>query len=622
MAGDQRRLAAIVVADVAGYSRLMGADESGTLTALKSVRIEVVDPKIAEHSGRLVKTMGDGLLMEFSSTVNAVRCAVEIQRAMSRRNADVPTAREFRFRFGINVGDIIVEGDDIFGDGVNVAARLEALAEPGGICVSRPVRDQVHGRLDVAFETLGMQRIKNIAEPVEVFRVRVDSKGGGRFAAARIAAARMVTAPSRQRTAGLFVMAVVAVWTLPQFFAPALQPTAPALSVAITALSADDVEAQRFADSLGRHLKNRLPDARFAGRLRIMAAAASPDSRTIDRRHGIAVRYLIEGDIGHHSGRVDVHLRLLDAASGDQIWTTRHILQASDLSTDFSSRLATLMNGVRSAVLNAETRRVVAMPLSALSAPEFVVRAAEMYNREPSLAGIIAAHKLVDEALRLDPNYAPAWNAKAVLVNFEGDLDPNQDRDRIGREQDRYTERAVALDRSNAGAWDMRATALAYLARWDGALEASLKAMEIEPHDLEHRLNNAWIKGLMGRPDEALAVVDEVLRIDRENLAGSAMRVACEAHVLAGHASAAVSACEKSIALGYNWIVTVYLIAAYANNGDVAKAAAAKADLLRTVPGYTIAQLRAKRYSDHPDYLILAEKNWYSGLRKAGIEAQ
>src|SRR3979490_2153441 len=168
----ERRLAAILAADVAGYSRLMGIDEEGTLAALKGHRRAAIDPKITEHRGRIVKTTGDGVLVEFASVVDAVRCAVDIQREMGLRHAGTPDAKRIELRIGINLGDIIIDGRDIFGDGVNVAARLEALAEPGGICVSRVVRDQVRDKLDFAFQDRGEQQVKNITRPVRVYRVR------------------------------------------------------------------------------------------------------------------------------------------------------------------------------------------------------------------------------------------------------------------------------------------------------------------------------------------------------------------------------------------------------------------------------------------------------------------
>jgi len=167
----ERRLAAILAVDVAGYSRLMGEDEEGTLASLRAIRRELGDPKVHEHRGRIVKTIGDGILVEFASVVDAVRCAVEVQREMTARNADVPTARRIEFRMGINVGDIIIEDGDIFGDGVNIAARLESLAAPGGICLSAAAHDQVRDRLDIAFHDLGDQQVKNIARPVRVYSI-------------------------------------------------------------------------------------------------------------------------------------------------------------------------------------------------------------------------------------------------------------------------------------------------------------------------------------------------------------------------------------------------------------------------------------------------------------------
>src|SRR6516225_8115844 len=169
----ERRLAAILAADVAGYSRLMGEDEEGTLAALKAIRRELGNPKITEHRGRIVKTTGDGMLVEFPSVVDAVRCAVEVQREMALRNTEIQAERRIEFRFGINLGDIIIEDDDIYGDGVNVAARLDALAEPGGICVSRVVRDQVRDKVDFGFEDLGEQQVKNIARSIRVYRIPI-----------------------------------------------------------------------------------------------------------------------------------------------------------------------------------------------------------------------------------------------------------------------------------------------------------------------------------------------------------------------------------------------------------------------------------------------------------------
>ena len=267
MSGErvERRLAAILAADVAGYSRLMGQDEEGTLAALRAIRHELVDPKIKEHRGRIVKTTGDGLLIEFASVVDAVRCAVDVQRAMAERNAGVAAEKRIEFRIGINIGDIISEDGDIFGDGVNVAARLETLAQPGGIYVSRVVRDQVRDKLDFSFEDLGEQQVKNIARPVRVYRVWTN--GAPRVAAAPAARPRL---PRWAIAIGVVacivvVSAAVVVWRPyllgnPTAIAPA---TAPALAdkPSIAVLPFQNLSGDPTQDYIAEGLTENLLDA-------------------------------------------------------------------------------------------------------------------------------------------------------------------------------------------------------------------------------------------------------------------------------------------------------------------------------------------------------------------------
>src|SRR5271166_5731695 len=238
-ARDHRRLAAIVSADVVGYSLLMGRDDSATLAGLKAHRRELIDPKIAEFGGRIVKTTGDGLLLEFPSVVDAVRCAVDVQRGMAERNTAVPTEQRIEFRIGINVGDIIIDGDDIFGDGVNVAARLQTLAEPGGICVSRVVRDQVLDKLSFAFEDLGSQQVKNIARPVDAYRVDLGSVGPQAQSRGHRRWQRVTRGLGRWWiAAGVLAVSIAAivVWTLPELWKPKPAPSPPALSVGVMPL--------------------------------------------------------------------------------------------------------------------------------------------------------------------------------------------------------------------------------------------------------------------------------------------------------------------------------------------------------------------------------------------------
>src|SRR5467141_198355 len=283
----ERRLAAILAADVAGYSRLMGADEEGTLAALKALRRELADPKIAEHRGRIVKTTGDGLLVEFPSVVDAVRCAVELQREMASRNDGVPEPRRIEFRIGINLGDIIIDEHDIFGDGVNVAARLEALAEPGGICVSRVVRDQVRDKLDLAFEDMGEQQVKNIARPIRVYRIAIAER--------------------------------------PLAKAPLPSPDRPSLAVLPFQNMSGDADQEYFVDGMVEEITtaiSRLPWLFVIARNSSFAyKSKAVDVKQVARELG--VRYVLEGSVRKALNRVRITGQLIDTASGAHIWADR-----------------------------------------------------------------------------------------------------------------------------------------------------------------------------------------------------------------------------------------------------------------------------------------------------------
>ncbi len=287
----ERRLAAILAADVAGYSRLMGGDEEGTLAALKAIRRELSDPKITEHRGRIVKTTGDGLLVEFSSVVDAVRCAVEVQRAMALRNAEIPADQRIEFRVGIHQGDVIVEDGDIFGDGVNLAARLEGLAEPGGICVSGRVRSDAAGKVeDIAFEDLGEQQVKNIARPVHAFAIWLGAVA--------------VTAPVRP---------------------PLALPDKPSLAVLPFANMSGDPEQEYFVDGMVEEITTaiaRLPWLFVIARNSSFAyKGKSPDLRQVGRELG--VRYVLEGSARKAGNRVRITAQLIDTTTGAHIWADR-----------------------------------------------------------------------------------------------------------------------------------------------------------------------------------------------------------------------------------------------------------------------------------------------------------
>jgi adenylate cyclase len=375
----ERRLAAILAADVAGYSRLIEVDEEGTLGRLKALRAELIDPKIAGHRGRIVKTTGDGLLVEFASVVDALRCAAEIQAAMANSNAPLPPDHRIELRIGINMGDIVIDDGDIFGDGVNVAARLEGLAEPGGICVSARVQEDAAGRLDLAFEDIGEQSLKNITRPVRVYRVRD-------------AAAKILSAPAQP--------------VLPL-------PDKPSIAVLPFANMSGDPEQEYFADGMVEEIITALSRIRW---LFVIARNSSftykgqaVDVKQVGRELG--VRYVLQGSVRKAGGRVRITGQLIDAATGTHLWADRFdgsLEEVFELQDKVASRVAGV---IEPALQAAETARSAGRPTNDLNAYDLYLRAYAMFLS--SARQISEGLRLMEQAIARDPRYGPAlaWAA-------------------------------------------------------------------------------------------------------------------------------------------------------------------------------------------------------------------
>src|SRR5712671_2029759 len=376
----ERRLAAILAADVAGYSRLIEADEEGTLSRLKALRAELIDPKIAGHHGRIVKTTGDGLLIEFASVIDALRCAAEMQAALAESNASVPPDRRIGFRIGINVGDIVVEDGDIFGDGVNVAARLEGLAEPGGICISARVQEDAVGRLDLAFEDMGEQALKNIARPVREYRV--------------VTAAGSASAQERS--------------------GPAL-PDKPSIAVLPFANMSGDPEQEYFVDGMVEEIITALSRIRW---LFVLARNSSftykgqaVDVKQVGRELG--VRYVLEGSVRKAGGRVRVTGQLIDAVSGAHLWADRFDGSLEDV-FDLQDKVAWNVAGVIEPALQAaETQRSANRPTNDLSAYDPYLRALATFY-QLTKERIFEALSLLEQAIAIDRHYGPALSWAAI----------------------------------------------------------------------------------------------------------------------------------------------------------------------------------------------------------------
>jgi len=605
----------------------MGRDESRTLAALKAHRRELIDPKIAEYGGRIVKTTGDGLLLEFPSVVEAVRCAVDVQRGMAERNAAMSSDQRIDFRIGINVGDIIIDSDDIYGDGVNVAARVQALAEPGGICASKVVRDQVLDKLSFTFEDLGAQQVKNIARPVEIFRL--DFELAAPRATSPMRARRLACLTSSRWLAGGVIalgIVVFAVWSLSHFWKTTSAASPPPLSIAILPfITPGDAADQQLADAFTRDLTSAFERNMRSAPVTSPSVAAGYRGKTIDARtlgRELNVRYLVEGEIRRVGDRRVIDAKLVDAGSGSQAWSDRLQVEESQLRQGVEALVGRLAVRLGDALWSAEITRARAEPASGASAIELVLHGFAVWaSDDNTLGGALKARKWFDQALRLDADFVPALIARVRTLDYELDLNPRAERDRLVAEMDGLTFRAVGIDPNSPGAWRWRATALQRQWRWDAALEAIAKSERLDPSNDGPLNDRAGIMILMGQPAAALELIEKQLARDpqaKESLGWAALQ-RCRAYVALGRYDDAVAACERQVALDDWWLSHVYLLAAYAQKANTNRTEAEKTALLKLRPGFSIADFKAQRFSDNAAFWQQTETHLFPGLRKAGI---
>ena len=478
----QRRLAAILVADVAGYSRLMGQDEDGTLAALTAHRGELIEPCIAEHRGRLVKTTGDGMLAEFASVVDAVRCAVAFQGGMRERNADMSSDRRIEFRIGVNLGDVIVQDGDLFGDGVNIAARLEGLAEPGGIHLSADAYRQVRGKIDVTCVDLGPQALKNIAEPVQAYRVVLD--GGG--AARRLAAQERPTPPDKPSIA-----------VLP-----------------IENMSSDD-EQGFFADGLTEDIITTL--SKLSG-LFVIARNSSfsykgqpRDLRRIAAELG--VRYVLDGSVRRAGQRMRITAQLIDTNDGGHLWAERYDRNIDDIfaiQDEITLRIATEL---QVQLTEGEQARIRYTTTSNVEAWNNWVQGLAYFRRNVSADGGGRARKFWETALALDPQSA-SLNAMLALIHWASARYGWWD-DRITTlaRAETYTQTALALDGENADANFVRALLLLTTGRHDEAVVAARRAIDLAPSSADIAAFTSLVFNFSGLAEEALVQIKKAMRL-------------------------------------------------------------------------------------------------------------
>jgi TolB-like protein/class 3 adenylate cyclase/Flp pilus assembly protein TadD len=589
-----RRLAAILAADVAGYSRLMGADEEGTHERLRAHLGQLVDPKIREHKGRTVKNTGDGLLAEFASVVDAVRCAAEVQRGMIDREAGMPEDRQIRFRIGVNLGDVIVEGDDIFGDGVNVAARLEGLSDPGGICISRMVRDQIRDKLAYAFEDLGEQSVKNIARPVRVYALR-------REAVADLPTSSVPPAPPISQ--------------------PAVVPHLSIVVLPFTNLS-NDPEQQYFADGITEDLTTdltRIADIFVISRNTAFTYRNKPvDSKQVGRELG--VRYVLEGSVRRSGNQVRVNAQLIDVATDAHLWAERFDRDAGDLfalQNEITSRIAVALN---LELLGAEAARPTERP----DVLEYILRGRAAWNNPPARDNYLRVISLLEHLLALDPRSvdAQSWLAAVLAGRVLNGMSDSAAAD-IKRAEGLAALALAASPRSPL-AHLAKGQVLRAQNRYEEAIPEYETVLAFNRNWMLAMASLGWCKFLTGSIEEAIPLHEQAIRLSpRDPLIGVWYQRIGQAHLVQSRTDEAIPWLEKARnANPGHPHPHAWLASAFSLKGDTERAAAelAEARRLNSDDRYSsIARLKAAQHFGVPKIRALFEATFFAGFRLAGM---
>jgi len=590
MAEDRvdRRLAAIFAGDIAGYSRLMSVDEEGTLRQLKAHRKELVDPKITEHRGRIVKTTGDGMLVEFVSVVDAVRYAVDIQRGMAERNADVAPDRRIEFRIGINVGDIISDENDIYGDGVNVAARLEALAEPGGILVSRNVHDQVRDKLSFGFEDMGEQAIKNIARPIGVHRVSLAESAPP--ATVKSAAAAKTELSSADR---------------------------PSIAVLPFTNMSGDPEQEYFADGISEDIITGLSKLRWffviARNSSFTYKGKAVDVKRVARELG--VRYVLEGSVRKGGNRVRITAQLIDAMTGNHIWADRIDGELTDIFELQDEITKKVVAAIEPKLLEAEALLSQSRSPEDLGAWDMVIQANSLFWRLTT-AERKAAIAILRQAVERYPDYAPAQSMLAFVLLISGYLGWALMESEL-QQAAGLAARAEELDHSDPWAH----LALGYVAfvrrRTSAAAAEFQRAIDLNPNFAAAHGYLGWALAFDGQSEQAIAHLKEAIRMSPHDPQNAIFNTGLAvAHYLAGRFAEALECSQETLQQRSAFTAGHRInCASLAQAGKIDEAREALAVLKEAHPDLSIAWIES-----NVPYTAAPMAKFVDGMRKAGLQ--
>jgi TolB-like protein/class 3 adenylate cyclase len=621
-----RRLAAILAADVVGYSRLMGEDEAGTLTALKAHRAEFFDPKIAEHRGRIVKLMGDGVLIEFASVVDALECAVAIQRGMPGRNAEVPEDRQIVFRIGLNLGDIIIDGDDIYGNGVNVAARLEALAEPDGICISGRVLDQVEKNVEVGFAFLGPQTVKNIDRPVNAYKVLLDPEAAG-----TIVDAPKAKVPGRRWLVAAIVAVVVVaggagLWvyqTRPDFEPASVAKMAYPLpeKPSIAVLPFDNLSGEKEQDPIADGLieaiitaLSRDPDLFVIARNSVLTYKGKP-VKVQQVAEDLGVRYVLEGSVQRSGDRLRVTAQLVDALDGSHLWANRYDRPTENffaLQDDITREVLIELQGELTFGEHARGSRRETNSLEAWLLRNQALAEGLAFSRE----GTLKARDLYEQALEADPEFARAWAGIAWTYWTEARMGGWQlSRDEALTKASEFAERAMEIDPQSPAGYLPTASVALMKNEHDRAVALVEQAVDLAPNDFQANASLGWLLVWAGEPKRALEMIARAKRLSPRYPAWILGMEGLAQHMLGRHEDAIVTLNEDIRRLPRGPFARPRLIAVYADLDRLEEARAAAAELLKLNPEFSV-----KNYVKAQPFKAPERKEWMRDLLlKAGL---
>ncbi|HUT49914.1 MAG TPA: tetratricopeptide repeat protein [Alphaproteobacteria bacterium] len=578
-----RRLAAIFAADMVGYSRLMSADEEGTIARQKTHRRELIDPKIAEHGGRIVKLMGDGMLVEFASVVDAVRCAVEVQREMAERECDVPEDKRICYRVGINLGDIVIDGDDILGDGVNIAARLEAMAEPGGVLISRAARDQIRDKLDLPLEDLGEHTVKNIARPVRMFSVLLEDP-----------------AASKAGTKG-----------------PMLADK-PTIAVLAFENMSGDPEQEYFADGIAEDIITALSKFRefivIARNSSFTYKGSAVDIKRVAQELG--VRYVLEGSVRKAGARVRITGQLIDAPTGAHIWAERYDRGLEDIFAVQDEITQSIVGAIAPGIVSAEVQRAQRKDAGQLGAWDCVMRA-HAHTVQFTQESVAEAGRLLTQAIALDPGNVTALSDLAFIQHLEGVWGWSDSPPESMARMDQLARKAVAIDDRDASAHVALAIAELFASRHDEALRRLERAVHLNP-------NLAWAHGYLGAVhsfaadlEAAIPCMETAIRLSPHDPLLVIWHAApAWAALITERYDEAIAYANKALAESRSFVDTyVILASACGHAGRIDEAKAALDEYQRHLPGLTLNDPRLIRPFKRPG----DQERFLEGLRKAGL---